>query len=239
MNNQPLVFIHGSGDTREIWQHQVAFFGEQHTYALDLPGHGERPDSEPTPTTIGSYALAVYTIITEELHLERPFLVGNSLGGAIALWMGLEYRDQIAGLIIIGSGARLRVLPSLLTEAQEQPQQARERLTKLALSPANEETLAPAILHAQQPADPGILYRDLNACNQFDIMNRLQEIAVPVLVIGGREDRLTPVKYSQYLCEHLTDASLCLIADAGHYVMWEQPQAVNSAIADWLVERGG
>ena len=82
-----------------------------------------------------------------------------------------------------------------------------------------------------------MLYRDLAACNAFDCMNRLQEIHLPVLIICGAEDRLTPVKYSQYLHDNIGGSTLRIIPDAGHYVMREQPQAVNQAIEQWMQER--
>lgn len=65
-------------------------------------------------------------------------------------------------------------------------------------------------------------------------MARLPEIHLPTLIICGTEDRLTPVKYSQYLREHIAGSSLRLISDAGHYVMREQPLLVNQTIEEWL-----
>jgi pimeloyl-ACP methyl ester carboxylesterase len=56
---------------------------------------------------------------------------------------------------------------------------------------------------------------------------------LPILIICGAEDRLTPVKYSEYLHQQLTTSTLCIIPDAGHYVMREQPEKVNQAIERW------
>ncbi len=79
-----------------------------------------------------------------------------------------------------------------------------------------------------------MLYRDLAACNAFDIMTRIHEIQLPTLIICGTEDRLTPVKYSQYLHDKIVSSTLHIIPDAGHYVMREQPEAVNHVIEDWI-----
>jgi pimeloyl-ACP methyl ester carboxylesterase len=79
-----------------------------------------------------------------------------------------------------------------------------------------------------------MLYRDLSACNIFDVMPRLSEIHLPTLIICGDEDRLTPVKYSQYLHSHIAGSTLCILPDAGHYVFREQPEAVNGAIEEWM-----
>jgi pimeloyl-ACP methyl ester carboxylesterase len=65
-------------------------------------------------------------------------------------------------------------------------------------------------------------------------MPRLSEIHLPTLIICGDEDRLTPVKYSQYLHSQIAGSTLRIIPDAGHYVFREQPEAVNSAIEKWM-----
>ena len=64
------------------------------------------------------YAQAVRQILQQELHLDHPIIAGHSLGGAIALTMALEYGDELGGLILIGTGARLRVLPATLEAAR-------------------------------------------------------------------------------------------------------------------------
>jgi pimeloyl-ACP methyl ester carboxylesterase len=123
----PLIFIHGSGDSSRIWHLQLTHFSHQGSQALaiDLPGHGQRPDSLPAEVTVQDYAHAVHEIVKQELHLTQPVIAGHSLGGAIALMMGLEYGSELAGLILIGTGARLKVHPALLESARLQPQQAK------------------------------------------------------------------------------------------------------------------
>ena len=107
----PLVFIHGSGDSGRVWRFQVEHFGLQRAFALDLPGHGERPDTLPAEVTVQEYAHVVHDIVTQELHLQKPIIVGHSLGGAIALMMALEYGDELGGIILIGTGARYVFFP--------------------------------------------------------------------------------------------------------------------------------
>src|SRR5438105_12497388 len=109
--NNPIVFIHGSGDSAHIWRLQIGHLGANRAFAIDLPGHGQRPDSLPAEATVRDYAQAAYEIIRHELRLEKPVIAGHSLGGAIALTMALEYGSELGGLILIGTGARLRVLP--------------------------------------------------------------------------------------------------------------------------------
>jgi pimeloyl-ACP methyl ester carboxylesterase len=233
----PLVFIHGSGDSGRIWRFQVEYFGSQQAFAVDLPGHGQRADSLSPEAKVEDYARATRDIIQIELHLERPIIAGHSLGGAIALMMGLEYGDEVGGLVLIGTGARLRVHPDLLEATRTSPDEASLQLRALAFTAANAGLMAQEVIREEVRPAPYMLHRDLAACNVFDCMARIQDIHLPTLIICGTEDRLTPVKYSQYLHEHIAGSSLRLIADAGHYVMREQPQAVNQAIEEWIARK--
>jgi pimeloyl-ACP methyl ester carboxylesterase len=236
-SNRPLLFLHGSGDSARIWRLQIEHFGAGRAFAIDLPGHGQRVDTLSAEASVLDYARAVRAIITNELHLDHPIIAGQSLGGAIALMMGLEFGQELSGLILIGTGARLRVHPDLLESARTAPQIAVHQLKDLAVAPTHTATLPDALIDEQGTPGPNILYRDLAACNAFDCMNRLQEIHLPVLIICGTEDRLTPVKYSQYLHDNIAGSTLRVIPDAGHYVMREQPEAVNQAIEQWLQQQ--
>jgi len=99
-------------------------------------------------------------------------------------------------------------------------------------------TILAQVLQEQARTKPGILYRDLMACDRFDVISRLHEITVPTMIICGSEDRLTPPKYSNFLLERLTGiehgASLHIFPNAGHYVMREQAEMVNRAIEEWV-----
>jgi pimeloyl-ACP methyl ester carboxylesterase len=232
--NKALVFIHGAGDSARAWREQVACFG-QRAYAIDLPGHGERPDTLPASASVADYAQAVHSIVRDELQLAQPIMVGHSLGGLIALQLGLDFSPELGGLILIGSGARMRVLPALLQAARAQPGEALRTLKNISLSPQSDPTLATHPLNEQPGPAPGILYRDLAACNSFDVMERLAELrTLPTLIICGAQERNAPVKYSQYLHTHIAGSTLEVIADAGHYVQREKPAEVNQAIARWL-----
>lgn len=233
MRNNPLVFIHGAGDNARVWRAQVAFFGEQ-AIAIDLPGHGTRPDSLPEEVKVRDYALAVQTILREELRLHKPIIVGHSLGGLIALEMGLTFGEDLGGLVLIGTGARMRVLPALLEAARTSPDRALLSLKQMsAARPDEAEQPAPSPREQLRP-ESSLLYRDLLACNTFDVMGQLQNLRLPVLILCGAQERNAPVKYSQYLHTSIAGSMLKILPDAAHYVQREQAEAVNQAIADWL-----
>ena len=232
--NNPIVFIHGSGDSARVWRLQLEYFGNDHAFAIDLPGHGRRAKSLPEEVSVMDYTRSAHEIIFDELQPDHPIIAGHSLGGAIALAMGLQCGSKLGGLILIGTGARLRVHPDLLKGAKERPQQANLQLQQLAIAATTNPSIFASPPDEQAKTEPNMLYRDLSACNIFDVMPRLTEIHLPTLIICGDDDRLTPVKYSEYLHSHIAGSTLRIIPQAGHYVFREQPQAVNSAIEEWM-----
>ncbi|EFH89409.1 alpha/beta fold hydrolase [Ktedonobacter racemifer] len=239
---RPLVFIHGSGDNAQIWDTLLPYFqqqGQHPAYALDLPGHGKRTDTLTATASVADYAREVAHILSNERHLSSAIIIGHSLGGAIALTLALEYPQMLSGLVLIGSGARLRVHPTLLEEAQHQPDRAAERLTALALAPSSSASMVPRLLQQKGANDMQMLYRDLVACNSFDVMEHIPEITLPTCLLCGEDDQLTPPKYSRYLQQQLAHASLQVLPAAGHYVMCEQPEATYQVLSLWLQEIEG
>jgi pimeloyl-ACP methyl ester carboxylesterase len=81
---------------------------------------------------------------------------------------------------------------------------------------------------------PTVLHGDFLACDEFDVINRLNEIHVPVLALCGAEDQLTPKKYSEYLHAQIQNSHLSVIPEAGHMVMLEQPEAFTHNLAEFL-----
>jgi pimeloyl-ACP methyl ester carboxylesterase len=65
-------------------------------------------------------------------------------------------------------------------------------------------------------------------------MTRLAEISLPALVVAGDQDRLTPVKYTQYLHQHIPGSQMAVLPGSGHMIHLEQPQAACAAVADFL-----
>jgi pimeloyl-ACP methyl ester carboxylesterase len=160
-------------------------------------------------------------------------MAGHSLGGAIALYMALASPSLVGSLALIGTGARLRVAPQLLEAARTDPKEAIRMLSELSFAPGHAEQ-AERYLEQADTAAPGVLWRDLAACNDFDLMPDLARITQPAIIITGEQDRLTPPKYGLFLQEHLPHATLAVIPDAGHRVPIEQPGAVAEALSVWL-----
>ena len=225
-----LVFVHGAGGSHLHWPPQLRRLAGANTYGLDLPGHGQSEGQG--RTSISAYADFVAAFL-EILGLEKVTLVGHSMGGATALDFALRYPEKLAGLVLVGSGARLRVAPTILNGIHQDFEAVVRLICDYAFSLDAPEQLKREGRRQMGQTHPDVLYGDFAACDAFDVMDRLGEIRCPTLAICGTADRLTPPKYSTYLRDNIPAAQLVLIEGAGHMVMLEQPEAVSRAIADF------
>ena len=228
-----LLFVHGAGGNGEIWERQVEFFKGKHSaFRIDLPGHGgSGPRGE---DRISSYAEWV-RLSSEKLFAKRSFvLVGHSMGGAIVLELALNPPDGLKGIVLVGSGAKLAVTHAIFQMLSENPEAFFETIDQFAFSSAAPTALRERFVRLTRQCAPPVIFNDFKACDHFDIRSRLPEIKLPTLVLCGEEDQLTPVKYSRYLHENLSTSRLVLIPHAGHMVMAEQPDTMNTALEAFL-----
>jgi pimeloyl-ACP methyl ester carboxylesterase len=225
----PVVFIHGAGGTHQHWLYQVRDIPHSRSYALDLPGHGRSEGAG--RDSIQAYGDWLVSFL-DMAGLDQAILAGHSMGGGIALDVALRYPARVAGLGLIATGARLRVAPAILEGFRQNPEHTVRLVTEWAFGPE-----APAELvrqsRRQMEAVPGeVFLSDFAACDRFDVMARLGEIAAPVVVVCGTKDVMTPPKYSTYLRDHVSGAEMYLIEGAGHMVMLEKPAEVARALGD-------
>jgi len=81
---------------------------------------------------------------------------------------------------------------------------------------------------------PAVLLSDFLCCDSFDIMDKVQDIKIPTLIINGSEDVMTPVKYARYLIDKIEGSKLEVIDGGTHDVYIEKPDEVNRAIEKFL-----
>ncbi len=229
----PVILIHGAGGTYLHWPPEVRRLEGRRIYALDLPGHGKSDGVG--KQSIEEYARAVVDFM-KALKLRSAVLVGHSMGGAIALTLALKYRRRVLALGLIGTGARLRVAPAIL-ESTSSPatfQTAVQMITDWAFGPETDPERKALAAQRMAETRPAVLHGDFLACDAFDVMDRLEKISIPTLILCGTEDKLTPPRYSEYLHEHIPSSRLVLVEGAGHMVMLERPYAVAEALQNLL-----
>jgi pimeloyl-ACP methyl ester carboxylesterase len=229
----PLVLIHGAGGSRLQWPAELRRLPGQAVYTLDLPGHGRSKGTG--ESTIEGY-VARLGAWADRIHLGAAVLVGHSMGGAIALLSALAEPERVAALVLIGSGARLRVHPTILemTASGRNLGEAVELVIGWAFGPKVGAALARQTTERMAEIPAAVLHADFSACDRFDVMDRLGETRAPTLVLCGQDDRLTPLKYSQTLAQNIRGSRLIVIEDAGHMVMLEQPGLVAQAVSSFL-----
>ncbi len=227
-----MIFIHGSGGSKESFTYQTQYFKD--SIALDLPGH---PQGDLIPTIEG-YVEWLRNFV-QSAGYRRVVLVGHSLGGGIALLYASKYPQDLAAIITLGSGARLRVHPMFLEGLEKVIKEpgAENPLTTTAFEKIDPE-LASVLKRRSAENGPAAALNDLKACDRFDIMDRLPQIAVPALALVGDQDMMTPPKYSQYLAAHMPQARVLVIPGGTHMVFAEKPREVNQAIEDFLQPLG-
>jgi len=229
---ESVLFIHGAGGGQYTWSYQKAFFEKRfNPIIIELPGHGasEGQGGE----EIGRYAEHVYFFL-KTLALSSVFLVGHSMGGAITQTVALKHPEVIKGIVLVGTGARLRVFPMILDGIRSDFTETVRKINQFAYS---RNTLAEMIdrgVADMMRCKPEILYGDFLACDRFDIMTEVDKINLPTLILCGDEDQLTPVKYSQFLLQHIKGSRLEVLPGTGHMVMMESAGAFNEKVGAFV-----
>ena len=167
------------------------------------------------------------------LEHEPRVLVGHSLGGAIAIEAAL--RSELQGLVLVATGARLRVHPMILSMMEKAVEDGvPAELGGVAWRPDTPADLIARFEASARRTPPESALADWRAANAFDRMDELGRIQCPVLVVGGTEDALTPEKYLRYLETHLPDARLHMIEHAGHMLPYERAAELAALIDDFV-----
>jgi len=227
-----LILIHGAGGSTYVWRYQLEGLSDLcNVIAIDLPGHGR--SEGPGEKEIGSYRKWVQRLV-RELSLKDILLAGHSMGGAIVLDYALSDPEDLKGLLLIGTGARLRVLPEILDKILNDYPQFINMIREYAFSPHTPQKIKDEHTEMMLKNDPKTVHGSFTACDRFDVMTRLSEIKMPSLILCGEDDRLTPLKYARYLEKNLGNAKMEAIPEAGHMVMFEQPDEFNTRVKQYL-----
>ncbi|HXZ89920.1 MAG TPA: alpha/beta hydrolase [Candidatus Dormibacteraeota bacterium] len=222
-----ILFIHGAGANPSVWHFQIVHFND--SMAVELPGHPNGTGLR----SVDDYARVVERQI-DEAGITDPILVGHSMGGTIAIEVALG-RQELSALVLVGTGARLRVRTDFLAKVKEDYEKAAELLASWSVSASADPILVDRIARDLVKVKPEVTLGDFVACDKFDRMNRVGEIACRTLVVCGEDDRMTPRKYSQYLHERIKNSKLVIIPGAGHSVMLEKPHEFNRVLDEFFV----
>ena len=223
-----LVFIHGAGSSSLAFYYQLQHF--RNSKALDLPGH---PTGSPC-TTIEQYLEWVRGFTTARRY-KNMVICGHSMGGAISMLYALRYPEEVKGIILLGTGARLRVHPDFMQMGRDSVDDDSAWLeNQMAYYPGVAQDMVQSLKRRSKEIGPSVELNDLMACDQFDVMNEIQNINLPTLVICGDQDTMTPVKYADYLYEKIPGAKKVVVPGASHFVQLQKYKQVNASIEEFV-----
>lgn len=228
---QNILLIHGAGGSHLTWPKELRRLPGTAVYAIDLAGHGR--SRLPGRQTITDYAQDVLAFI-EALSLENVFVLGHSMGGAIAQQLALAAPPAVAGLILLGTGAKLRVSPQILAALEGDFETAIDHLNPFFWGTETDYVLQEVYRQYMLACAPEVMLGDFIACNQFDLRDKLPQITLPTLVVSGQNDQMTPPKLGRYLAETLPNAEFTLLNDVGHMLMLEAPESVARLVHNFL-----
>ena len=229
-----VLFLHGTGRHSGLWSDYWREPPAGYRYlAVDLPGHGRSRAT--CPDTVAGIAQTVLETL-DRLGVERAVLVGQSLGGGVAIEVACQRPERVLALGLVATGARLRVNAMVLqlAELAAQGKYTIGAEARLAYGPTVSNEQFESMEGRFADVDPKATYRAWLACNQFDRMSDLATITAPTLVVCGDQDMLTPLKYHQHLADTLPDALLDVVEGAGHMLPAEAPQRFYDILANFL-----
>lgn len=262
---EPALFVHGLGGGSTNWTDLMALLsGRLAGEAVDLPGFGH---SDPPPGgrySLDAHVRAVVRLV--EIQARGPVhLVGNSLGGAVAVRLAAEHPGLVRTLTLVSPALpafRLRrydptlsvlMVPGLSTLglrrlARLSPEQRAEAVLRLCyadISRLPAERLAEAVAEIRRRRDlawteealvgslRGVIAAQLQPGGR-GLWQQARAVAVPTLVVWGREDRVVDVTVGVRAQQVFPDARLLVLDDVGHVAQLERPEVVARAILGML-----
>ncbi len=209
-----VILLHGAGGNHLFWPPEIRHLAGQRMYALDLPSHGKSEGIG--RQSISDYAESVLDFM-DSLKLRKAVFVGHSMGGAIALGLGL-----------VAAAPRLRVSPELLENASNPATfpLAVKTVVEWSFSASVDARLKELAAKRLSEVRSSVLHGDFLACAAYDETSLVGRIKAPTLILCGSEDKMTPPYLSQAMRERIKGSLLHTVDGAGHMVMLEQPLVV-------------
>jgi pimeloyl-ACP methyl ester carboxylesterase len=250
----PILCVHGLGANIFTWRHFITPFSQNNKLILvDLRGFGSSPKPAIPHYSIEEHANDIYGIILRN-DLKRLTLIGNSLGGGIALLVALKLCEQdparLSRLVLIDAGAYKEYLPGYL-------KLMRSFFGKLIVYLAPSKLAAKFVLRASYYDKTKITAEQISAyaeplaseggrygllqtsrhcipTNSDEIITKLRNITVPTLILWGRHDNVIPLKVGELLDQDLPNSKLEVFENCGHIPQEEKPEETIASISRFM-----
>ncbi|KQW47397.1 alpha/beta hydrolase [Nocardioides sp. Root1257] len=247
---ETVLFLHGSGPGAtglSNWERIIEDLGQRfHCLAPDMIGFGDSTHPLDPPRGMGPFnelrAEALLGLL-DELGLDRVHLVGNSMGGQLALLMALAAPERVGKILLMGSGGApdMPVSPGLAHLRTFYDAPSAESLESLLgefvfdlepMRPVIDRVVKERMAYVER-ADVQRSHAasfDPAGARRFFSPEELAGISHDVLVVHGRDDRIIPVAASRYFADHLPNANLFVIGRCGHWTQIEHPTTFTTLL---------
>jgi pimeloyl-ACP methyl ester carboxylesterase len=211
---QPLVLLHGNGESCDYFEHQISVFSKQYrVIALDTRGHGQSPRGE-KPFSIIQFAEDLHDFLDENA-IGKAILLGFSDGGNIALTFALKYPEKIDKIIVDGAN----LFPSGVRPLYQWPIEIGYRIAKL-FSKRSEKAKQNTEMLGLMVNEPHIE------------PSELARLTMPVLVVAGTKDMIKE-SHTRLIYKSLPNAKLEIL-EGDHFVANKRPELFNAAVERFL-----
>ncbi len=251
---RPLLLFHGLGASVATWRDNIGPLAQSfRVVAVDFPGHGdsEKPNIDYDPSAIVHFIAR----FAEATGLERPAVVGNSVGGALGLMAALKYPDLVSGLVLVDSASlgketsiyvRLVSVP-LLGEVLESSKVGGSKFMlrnvfhdpRFATTELVDELYRSRQMRGAKEAVVRVIRRTVNLFgvrDEYVLTNRLKSLPMPTMLVWGAQDRIFPVSQAYTALASSPRTVLHVFDDCGHWPHMEKAEAFNTAIVDFLAK---
>lgn len=229
----PVVLLHGMLGTLGNWTATIsALVRAGHRVVTPLLPVYDLPEPETSVSGLTRYTRR----FIRELGIERPVLVGNSLGGHVALLYALQEPDQPSALILTGASGIHEIVTGESRPRRFDRNYVRERAAMTFYDPRHaSEELVDEVMDIVADRNRVIrLIKMARSTREENVEDVLGRIDVPTLLIWGTDDRLTPLPIAHRFRKRMTNARLELISRCGHAPMIEHPARFNQLVIDFL-----
>ena len=231
-----LVFIHGpgAGACADAYYHQRSYFRD--SVAPDLPGHLEGTRCK----DVAGYTEWVRGWLWAQGLRKDLVLVGYTLGASIGLQYGLDYPDEVKGLVLMTVAARPKVRKpdtyEMRLRAAQDPKCYEEEWIPFQRKAMRfvEPGLRERLIERHRQVGPMSQYHDLMAIDTFDVSGRISTLIPRLLLIRGVDDPGQPPEYEKEMHEAVPGSRYVKLEGVGHFPCTESPDKVNALIEEFV-----
>jgi 3-oxoadipate enol-lactonase len=240
----PVVLLHPFPVHHESWLPSAKFLSTRYRLVMpDLRGHGESGLGN-GPATMEKHAADVARVMSDA-GVERAPIVGVSIGGYAIFEFWRRFRERVSALVLCDTKA-----PADNNDARNGRLQAADDVLQRGTEPFFEGILKKVLGDTTRRSRPDLvegalrMMRKMSAedvagvqrgmAERADSVAILKTINVPTLIIAGDEDLMTGIPEAELMKQNIAGSQMKVIAKAGHYSLWEQPEEVGRVLRQFL-----